>query len=63
MLAFTFKSAVVLSYWTLACHLFFTETTDPKFVYGVLSMSEAIGLIFMGFALFILCTMGAKKTG
>ena len=61
MLSFTFKSAVVLSYWIAGCYLVFTEMTDPKIIFGVVSMSESLGTIFMGFALFILCTMGEKK--
>jgi len=61
MIFYFFKWSVVLAYWTLACHLFFTETTDPKFIGGVLSMSEAIGLIFMAFALFVLFAAGWKR--
>lgn len=61
MITFGLKLCVVMAYWALACHLFFTETTDPKFVYGVLSISEAIGFIFIAFGLFVLFTMGWKK--
>ena len=43
MLSYSLKVMVMLAYWALACRLFFTETNDPKFIYGVMSMSEAWG--------------------
>tara|TARA_R100001440_G_scaffold63226_1_gene83426 strand:+ start:245 stop:430 length:186 start_codon:yes stop_codon:yes gene_type:complete len=61
MITLGLKVSVVLAYWALACHLFFTETTDPKFIYGVMSMSEALGLIFIAFGLLVIFTVGWKR--
>jgi len=61
MLSYSLKVMVMLAYWALACRLFFTETNDPKFIYGVMSMSEAWGLIFIAFGLLVLFTVGWKR--
>ena len=64
MLAFTLKALVILSYWTLGCHLFFTDHGLPRYIYGgLMNIPEAIGLIFMAFALFILFFFGRNRRG
>tara|TARA_R110002020_G_scaffold475561_1_gene710951 strand:+ start:862 stop:1047 length:186 start_codon:yes stop_codon:yes gene_type:complete len=61
MVLYVLKWSLILAYWILACHLFFTETTDPKIAFGVLSMAEALGLIFVAFGFFLLFALGWKR--
>lgn len=64
MLAFTLKAFAILSYWGLGCHLFFTDHGQPRYIYGgLMNIPEAIGLIFMTFALFMLFFFGRNQRG
>ena len=64
MITFTLKALVILSYWGLGCHLFFTDHELPRYIYGgLMNIPEAIGLIFMGFALFVLFFFGRNRRG
>ena len=64
MLSYSLKVMVMLAYFTLwigGCHLFFVDRGDPAIIYGVLTMGEAIGFIFIAFALFLLFYFGWRK--
>ena len=64
MISFTLKALVILSYWTLGCHLFFTDHGLPRYIYGgLMNIPEAIGLLFMAFALFVLFFFGRNRRG
>jgi hypothetical protein len=61
MLSYSLKVMVMLAYFTLGCHLFFVDRGDPAFIYGILTMGEALGFIFIAFALFLLFYFGWRK--
>ena len=61
MLSYSLKVMVMLAGYTLGCHLFFVDRGDPAIIYGVLTMGEAIGFIFIAFALFLLFFFGWKR--
>jgi len=59
---FILKATAVLAYWTVGCHLFFTEHGLPRYIYGgLLNIPEAIGLLCMTFALFMLLFFNRRK--
>jgi hypothetical protein len=61
MLSTSLKLIVMVAYFGVGCHLFFVERGDPAFIYGVLTMPEAMGLIFIAFAMFLLFYLGWRR--
>ncbi len=61
MITYSLKVMLILAYFTVGCHLFFVDRGDPAFLYGVLTIVEAIGLIFITFAMMLLFYMGWRR--
>ena len=61
MITYSLKVMLILAYFTVGCHLFFIDRGDPAFLYGVLTVVEAIGLIFITFAMMLLFYMGWRR--
>tara|TARA_R110002072_G_scaffold160915_1_gene312425 strand:- start:246 stop:431 length:186 start_codon:yes stop_codon:yes gene_type:complete len=61
MISYSLKVMVMLAYFTVGCHLFFVDRGDSAFLYGVLTIVEAIGLIFITFAMMLLFYMGWRR--
>ena len=64
MFNFIVKALAFLAYWTVGCHLFFTDHGLPRYIYGgLLNIPEAVGLLFMAFALFMLFFFSRNRRG
>lgn len=64
LLSFIIKAAAILAYWGFGCHLFFTDHGLPRYIYGgLLNIPEAVGLLFMAAALFMLFFFGRNRRG
>lgn len=61
-LSFIIKATATLAYWITGLHLFFTDWGQPRFIFGGLfNVPEAIGLLFMAFAMFMFLFFSRKK--
>lgn len=59
---FILKATAVLAYWLVGCHLFFTDHGLPRYIYGgLMNIPEAVGLLFMAFAMFMFLFFSRKK--
>jgi hypothetical protein len=64
MFSFIIKFSAVLIYWGFGCHLFFTDHGLPRYIYGgLMNIPEAVGLLFMAFAMFMLLFFSRNKRG
>jgi len=62
MFNFILKASAILAYMLVGSHLFFTDWGQPRFIFGgLMNIPEAIGLLFMAFAMFMFLFFSRKK--
>lgn len=62
MFNFIVKASAFLVYWTMGLHLFCTDWGQPRFIFGgLMNIPEAVGLIFILSACFMLVFFSTRK--
>jgi len=62
MFNFLLKASAILTYMLVGSHLFFTEWQEPRFIFGgLMNIPEAVGLLFILSACFMLVFFSTRK--
>ena len=46
-ISFLIKATAILVYWFTGLHLIFTDWGQPRFIFGVMNILEATGVLFL----------------